>query len=144
MRTVTKEDWQTAVRQGYAGLDHASTPYMLYLDEKTGGTVWGPVAIGIPCSWDGCHEHKEAGMLYCQQHLGEEINRHLEQGKEWEKATLTCDMEKDCKEQVAMIDSSGFIYCHNHGLDRRDWEPCRKLRDWELRRLEKGKPLTRY
>lgn len=61
-----------------------------------------------------------------------------------EKRTLTCDMEKDCTAPVAMIDQAGFIYCATHGLDRRDWEPCRKLRDWELRRLEKGKPLSRY
>ena len=59
-------------------------------------------------------------------------------------ATLTCDMEKDCIAPVAMIDTAGFIYCENHGLDRRQWEPCRRLRDWELRRLERGKPLTRY
>jgi hypothetical protein len=57
---------------------------------------------------------------------------------------LSCDMVKECLEPVAMIDQAGFIYCQGHGLERRDWEPCRKLRDWELRRLQKGKPLTRY
>lgn len=77
----------------------------------------------------------------------EEMTLTLDDGGriKWEeKRVLTCDMEKDCSEPVAMIDQAGFIYCHAHGLERRDWEPCRKLQGWELRRLEKGKPLTRY
>lgn len=60
------------------------------------------------------------------------------------KRVLTCDMKRDCTQPVAMIDQSGFIYCEGHGLDRRVWEPCRRLRGWEVRRLEKGNPLTRY
>ena len=44
MKHVTLEEWQAAVRQGYAGLDYAKTPYMLYMDDN-GATVWGPVTI---------------------------------------------------------------------------------------------------
>ena len=60
------------------------------------------------------------------------------------KATLTCDMREDCTEPVTHIDSSGFAYCTPHGIDRRAWKPCRKLRPWELRRLERGEQLRRY
>lgn len=66
------------------------------------------------------------------------------QGMEPTKHRLTCDMEENCPDPVAMIDNAGFIYCESHGLDRRDWKPCRKLRGWELRRLEGGRPLNRY
>lgn len=58
--------------------------------------------------------------------------------------TLTCDMERDCSEPVAMIDNSGFIYCENHGLRRRPGKPCRKLRPYELNRLLAGKQIKSY
>lgn len=61
-----------------------------------------------------------------------------------EEHGITCDMREGCAEPVAMIDTAGFVYCEGHGLDRRQWEPCRRLRGWELRRLGRGKPLTNY
>lgn len=57
---------------------------------------------------------------------------------------LTCDMRDDCTEAVTMLDSAGFVYCTAHGLDRRTYEPCRKLRGWELRRILRGAALNRY
>ena len=57
---------------------------------------------------------------------------------------VKCDMRKDCTEPVTMLDSAGFAYCTTHGLERRQYEPCRKLRPYELRRLERGEQLTKY
>ncbi len=58
--------------------------------------------------------------------------------------TLTCDMRKDCTAPVTHLDTAGFAYCTDHGLQRRQSEPCRKLRDWELRKLQRGETLARY
>lgn len=58
--------------------------------------------------------------------------------------TLRCDMKSDCTEPVTMLDTAGFAYCTDHGLQRRCYEPCRKLRDWELRKLQRGEALARY
>lgn len=57
---------------------------------------------------------------------------------------LRCDMAADCGEPVTMIDQKGYAYCTDHGLERRQWQPCRKLRGWELRKLQRGEPLARY
>lgn len=58
--------------------------------------------------------------------------------------TLKCDMRDDCTNPVTHLDQSGFVYCTTHGVERRDWKPCRKLRDWELRKLQRGEQLRRY
>lgn len=55
-----------------------------------------------------------------------------------------CDMKTDCTEPVSHIDDKGFVYCEKHGLQRRGWRPCRKLRPHELRRLQAGKTLAHY
>lgn len=57
---------------------------------------------------------------------------------------LRCDMEEGCTAPVTHIDQKGYAYCTKHGLERRDYRPCRKLRPWELHRLLRGEPLTRY
>lgn len=57
---------------------------------------------------------------------------------------LRCDMRAGCTGEVTMIDSAGFVYCEPHGLDRRQYEPCRKLRPYEKRKIERGEMLTRY
>ena len=57
---------------------------------------------------------------------------------------LTCDMERDCVSPVTMIDDKGYAYCEAHGLERRYWRPCRKLRPHELRRLLRGEQLKSY
>jgi len=61
-----------------------------------------------------------------------------------ENKPLACDMERDCYNPVTHIDKKGYIYCTQHGLDRRYSQPCRKLQPWELRRLERGEALKRY
>ena len=60
------------------------------------------------------------------------------------EGTPSCDMERSCGEPVTMIDQKGFAYCARHGMERRFYVPCRKLRPHELRRLWRGEPLTRY
>lgn len=59
--------------------------------------------------------------------------------------SLHCDMTEDCPDPVTMIDDHGFIYCTDHGMDRRIWRyACRKLRPHELRRLERGEQVAHY
>lgn len=57
---------------------------------------------------------------------------------------LRCDMTRDCVAPVSHIDQKGFAYCTPHGLERRLYQPCRKLRPHELRKLHRGEQLTRY
>ncbi len=56
----------------------------------------------------------------------------------------TCDMVEGCKEPITMLDSAGFVYCTRHGLERRTYEPCRKLRPYELRAVLRGDMVKRY
>ena len=60
------------------------------------------------------------------------------------RTILACDMTADCKEPVTHLDNKGYAYCTEHGIERRDWRPCRKLRPWEVRRLERDEPLNHY
>lgn len=55
-----------------------------------------------------------------------------------------CDMTHDCTEPVTHIDQKGYAYCTAHGLDRRSYRPCRKLRPHEVRKIYRGEPITRY
>lgn len=57
---------------------------------------------------------------------------------------LTCDMVKDCPNTVTHIDRKGYVYCTQHGIERLESQPCRKLRPHELKRLQRGGALTRY
>jgi hypothetical protein len=59
-------------------------------------------------------------------------------------ARLACDMTDSCTEPVTHIDIKGFAYCTRHGIERRSWCPCRKLRGYELNRLLRGETLKRY
>jgi hypothetical protein len=61
-----------------------------------------------------------------------------------ELAKVTCDQVASCTAPVTHLDNKGYVYCTAHGLDRRAWRPCRKLRAHELRRLERGEALGRY
>jgi hypothetical protein len=58
--------------------------------------------------------------------------------------TLNCDGWCDKTGSVTHIDQAGFAYCTPCGERRRQSEPCRKLRPWELRKLERGEQLARY
>lgn len=57
---------------------------------------------------------------------------------------LKCAMAETCHDEVAMIDDSGWVYCKNHGLQRRSWKRCRTLRPHELNRLKRGEQITKY
>lgn len=57
---------------------------------------------------------------------------------------LLCDMESGCTGEVTMLDDKGYVYCTDHGLQRRGWRLCRKLRPHELNRLRRGEPLKGY
>ena len=57
---------------------------------------------------------------------------------------LRCDMTADCDQDVTYLDRKGYVYCTLHGLVRQGYQPCRKLRPWELNRLRSGRPLNRY
>jgi hypothetical protein len=55
--------------------------------------------------------------------------------------TLHCDMEKNCKEPVSMIDNKGFVYCTKHGERRKMDVGTRKLKPAEIKKLEKGESI---
>jgi hypothetical protein len=57
---------------------------------------------------------------------------------------VRCEMSSTCDQPVAYLDDSGFIYCEGHGLTRRQYRACRRLRPHELHRLEGGLAVERY
>lgn len=57
---------------------------------------------------------------------------------------LHCDMRDDCESPVTMLEDKGYIYCTEHGIERRYYHRNRKLRPYELRRLERGEVLAHY
>jgi len=60
-------------------------------------------------------------------------------------SALACGMTDECTEPVTYIDDRGWIYCTSHGQSRQSpWQRCRKLRPFELRRLERGDTVKRY
>lgn len=52
--------------------------------------------------------------------------------------------DANCADPVTMLDTAGFVYCTKHGTQRRQYEPCRKLRPHELNRLARGETIERY
>lgn len=67
-----------------------------------------------------------------------------ETDKALETSSPVCNMVNGCPEPITHLDTAGFVYCSGHGLKRRAFEPCRKLRAWEVRRLQQGLTLGRY
>ena len=61
-----------------------------------------------------------------------------------EKGELRCDMKHDCTAAVTHIDCKGFVYCREHGIQRKGWGPCRQLKPKELRQLKAGEPIASY
>ena len=55
-----------------------------------------------------------------------------------------CDMVENCQAPVTHIDEKGFIYCKPHGIERRQYRRCRQLRQYELKKIQAGKPLKKY
>lgn len=76
---------------------------------------------------------------------GQEIYRELE--RRYGLRRVACSGQwTGCRgARVAYIDEKGFAYCAVCGPIRKgSGRRCRKLRLHEIRRLEAGKPLTRY
>lgn len=57
---------------------------------------------------------------------------------------VKCDMVKDCAKPVSHIDSKGYVYCDTHGLQRKIYAKCRKLKAKELETLKQNKPIAKY
>ena len=57
---------------------------------------------------------------------------------------LKCSMHKTCEHDVSYIDEKGFVYCETHGLRRKTYYRCRKLKPKEKKQLESGEPLKKY
>lgn len=55
-----------------------------------------------------------------------------------------CDMVEGCTAPITMIDMAGYVYCTRHGMERRGYEPCRRLRPHEINRLARGEQVQRY
>lgn len=58
--------------------------------------------------------------------------------------TLKCDMTKECGATVTYIDEKGFVYCHDHGNDRKSHCRCRQLTKAEHKRMVQGNALRDY
>lgn len=61
-------------------------------------------------------------------------------------AVPQCDMDHEhCEEEPTMIEDKGYIYCANHGLERRAYgHRVRKLRPHELNRIRRGEQVKSY
>lgn len=59
-------------------------------------------------------------------------------------APPTCDMVEGCTEPIAYLDRKGYIYCTKHVKARQSYQPCRKLRPFELNRIRRGEQVERY
>ena len=59
-------------------------------------------------------------------------------------STLNCQMDWDCKAPIKYIDDKGFIYCRDHGLDRKLYRRCRQLDSKELKLINAGQPIASY
>lgn len=49
-----------------------------------------------------------------------------------------CDMEHDCAAPVTHLDDKGYVYCTEHAADRRGYRRVRKLRQYEINRINCG------
>jgi hypothetical protein len=54
---------------------------------------------------------------------------------------IQCEMSDDCKQSATHIEDKGWVYCQEHGEQRRGIHRVRKMRPWELRLIEAGKCL---
>ncbi len=59
-----------------------------------------------------------------------------------ETRILSCTMESDCAASVTHIDNKGFVYCRDHGVQRKHHTPCRKLTRAEYKRLGAGLTIS--
>jgi hypothetical protein len=64
--------------------------------------------------------------------------------EETKRIVPKCDGEAGCDKPVTHLDTAGFGYCSDHGIWRRQYEPCRKLTPAELNRLARGQQIEKY
>jgi hypothetical protein len=57
---------------------------------------------------------------------------------------LKCEMSHECQCPVTHIDDKGYIYCKQHGNERKSYRRCRQLRIWELKLLKAGQTVPSY
>ena len=50
--------------------------------------------------------------------------------------TTKCDMRDTCTAPVAYVDNKGFVYCQDHGIARKAYCSCRKLKPAEIKKLQ--------
>jgi len=92
-------------------------------------------------SWPKAHEAPELDKAIRDLRLVFLSNRK----KSILSGKLHCDMKEDCENSVAYIDNKGFVYCEEHGKQRKaSGIPSRKLSPAELTQLENDKPLEKY
>jgi hypothetical protein len=48
----------------------------------------------------------------------------------------------NCDKDALMIDNKGFIYCIQHGENRKLSTPCRKMSIKEINLINEGKPIS--
>lgn len=56
----------------------------------------------------------------------------------------SCDMSKDCTNNVTHIGSKGYVYCSSCAPLRQRFERTRKMQVWELKLIASGEPLPSY
>lgn len=59
-------------------------------------------------------------------------------------ASVQCEMRANCPNEVTHIGSKGYVYCAACAPDRQGIERTRKMRPWELKLIQAGKPLPTY
>lgn len=66
--------------------------------------------------------------------------------KDKEKVTMAthCEMSDECNGVVTHVGDKGYVYCESHAVARRYWERTRRMRPWEVRWIEQGRPLPSY
>lgn len=57
---------------------------------------------------------------------------------------LACQMDSSCTKEVTHIDESGFVYCLEHGNQRKRVRRCRLLKPKELKTLKAGGQVEKY
>jgi hypothetical protein len=90
-------------------------------------------------------ETSPGGALYCKVtqaglSVGEEARTHQSVSTVAPR-TLKCEMESDCRSPVTYVDTKGYVYCTPHGLQRKDYQRCRKLRPNEIEKLKRGETI---
>lgn len=109
------------------------------------------------CNWPKCEEWATVTLRNGEKALSPLVSRNfacvehaadyvacgmvIERVEDRDTA-LRCVGAEGCVSPVTHIDNKGFIYCASHGEARRFARPCRKMRKWEIARLEGGQTIS--